>query len=207
MPNTNLNNEHQPVGIKTLRVEKGRLNLMYPAVIHLPNPAVQHRINTEIVRVVNHQLHVQGYPQNPQTEVTAYYELKTNERQVLSLSLINYAFSGGAHGLTLQNSLTFNTQTGKSYTLRELFKPGANYVQKLSDIVKAQIKARDIQTLEPFTSIRPDQDFYIADKSLVLYFQLYEITPYVYGFPYFPISAYALQDIIDENGPLGKMLY
>ncbi|MCD1258659.1 DUF3298 and DUF4163 domain-containing protein [Paenibacillus athensensis] len=180
---------------------------MYPAVVRLQNPAAQHRINSEIVRVVNRQLHEQGYPQNPQTEVTAYYEIKTNERQILSLSLINYAFSGGAHGLTLQSSLTFSTQTGHSYTLRELFKPGADYVKRLSDIVKAQLKARDIQTLESFKSIRPDQDFYIADKSLVLYFQLYEITPYVYGFPYFPISVYALQDILDENGPLGKMMY
>ncbi|WP_368073024.1 RsiV family protein [Virgibacillus salinus] len=53
--------------------------------------------------------------------------------------------------------------------------------------------------------MQPDQDFYIADKALVIYFQLYEITPYVFGFPMFPISVYAIKDIINEDGPLGRM--
>jgi hypothetical protein len=57
----------------------------------------------------------------------------------------------------------------------------------------------------PFKGISPEQDYYIADKALVLFFQLYELTAYAYGFPYFPISIYDLQTIIDEQGPLGKM--
>ena len=57
-----------------------------------------------------------------------------------------------------------------------------------------------------FTTIKPDQDYYIADKALVIYFQLYDLVPYAWGFPMFPISVYDIQDIIDENGPLGKML-
>jgi hypothetical protein len=36
---------------------------------------------------------------------------------------------------------------------------------------------------------------------------LYEIAAYVYGILYFPISVYEIQDIITEDGPLGKMLY
>ena len=99
-----------------------------------------------------------------QTDVTAHYELKTNERGVLSLTLWNYAFSGGAHGLTIQNALTFNTETGKAYALKDLFKPGSDYVAKLSAIIEAEIKTRDIPLLVEFNSIRPDQDFYIADK-------------------------------------------
>ena len=54
------------------------------------------------------------------------YEIKTNERNVLSLSLLNYAYTyPSAHGLTKVRSLTFDVQTGKSYTLKELFKPEA----------------------------------------------------------------------------------
>jgi len=157
--------------------------------------------------MVNSLLQQQGYYQNPQTTVTALYELKNNQRRILSLSLINYAFSGGAHGLTIIKSPTFNVETGKVYELKELFKPGADYVKRLSEIIKVRIKERDIPLLVDFKSIRPDQDYYIADKCLVIYFQLYEITPYVYGFPYFPISVYEIQDIIDENGPLGVMMY
>jgi hypothetical protein len=199
--------EHQPVSIQTYKVLKSKLNLLYPAVIHLSPPMVQHTINTTIVDAVNKQLHDQGYPQNPMTDVTAYYELKTNERRVLSLSLMNYAFSGGAHGNTIQHSLTFSTETGKSYSLSELFKPGSDYVTVLSEMIAAELKRREIPLLVEFKGIRPDQDFYMADKSLVIYFQVYELAAYVYGFLYFPISLYALQDIIAEDGPLGVMMY
>ncbi|MNG17010.1 hypothetical protein D3C84_1009670 [compost metagenome] len=78
-------------------------------------------------------------------------------------------------------------------------------MKRLSDIVAKQIAQRKIETLEPFKSIRPDQDYYIADRSLVVYFQLYELAAYVFGFAYFPISVYDLQDIINEDGPLGPM--
>lgn len=67
------------------------------------------------------------------------------------------------------------------------------------------MKNRNIQLLEDIKGIRDNQDFYIADKSIIVYFQLYEITPYVFGFPMFPISVYELVDIIDENGILGRL--
>ncbi|MBP1964758.1 DUF3298 and DUF4163 domain-containing protein [Paenibacillus aceris] len=194
-----------PVSIQTYQVLHDKLKLLYPAVIHHTPYTAEHAMNTTIVNAVNKQLHDQGYPKNPMTDVTAYYELKNNQRGVLSLTLWNYAFSGGAHGLTIQNALTFNTETGKTYALKDLFKPGSDYIGKLSEIIKAEIKVRNIPLLVDFKAIRPDQDFYIADKSLVIYFQVYELAAYVYGFLYFPISVYALQDIIAEDGPLGKM--
>lgn len=79
-------------------------------------------------------------------------------------------------------------------------------MKKLSDIVLKQIKEREIDLLGEFKPVKPNQDYYIADKSLVIYYQLYEITPYVFGFPQFPISVYEIQDIINEDGPLGVML-
>ncbi|OPH59407.1 hypothetical protein BC351_21105 [Paenibacillus ferrarius] len=196
-----------PVSIQTYRVQRNKLKLLYPAVVNHTPQAAQHAMNTTIVNAVNKQLREQGYPKNPLTDVTAYFELKTNERNVLSLTLWNYAFSGGAHGLTIQHGLTFNTETGKDYALKELFKPHSNYVGKLSALIQAELKTRDIPLLVEFKAIRPDQDFYIADKSLVIFFQVYELAAYVYGFLYFPISVYALQDIIEEDSPLGKMLY
>ena len=131
--------------------------------------------------------------------------MKNNDKGVLSIVLVNYSFAGGAHGNTIARALNFDIETGHVYTLPELFKPNSNYVKKISDIIKVQIKARDIPTLGDFTEINPNQDFYIADRSLVIFFQLYEITPYYVGIPYFPISIYELEDIINENGPLQRM--
>jgi len=124
----------------------------------------------------------------------------------LSLSLSNYTYHyHAAHGMTYIKSLTFDLEKAKSFELKELFKPGSDYIQRLSTIIKEQIVERKIQLITDFTEIKPNQDYYIADKSLVIYFQLYDITPYVFGFPMFPISVYDLQDILDEMGPLGRM--
>ena len=199
-------NMQLPVLVNTQRVKEPRLDLYYPVVHGLKSIAVQRRINYAIQNLVKKMLSDQGYYSNPRTQVTASYEVKTNERGVLSLSLNNYAFAGGAHGMTIIKSLTFDVCTGRIYSLADLFKPGSDYQKVLSAIIEKQIKEREIPVINEFTGIKPDQDYYIADKVLVVYFQLYELTPYAYGFPEFPITMYQVEDIVDENGPLGRMI-
>ncbi len=202
-----MNGIQLPVSIRTMRLFWPNLNVYYPAVYGLKNAMVQQKINTDILDQTDRLIRDQGYYQNPMTQITGYYEIKTNERNILSLTQTNYAFSGGAHGLTIMKSLTFDVTSGKSYQLKELFRDGSDYVRILSEIVGAQIRKRDLPLLEEYTGIRPDQDYYIADKCLVLYYQLYQLLPYVFGFPYFPISVYEIEDIIDEDGPLGRMVW
>ncbi|TYR80799.1 DUF3298 and DUF4163 domain-containing protein [Priestia megaterium] len=194
-----------PALVYSQRISKPRLDVYFPVVHGLANQTVQYKINTKLWKRTNELIQQQGYGENPDTEETGYFELKTNQRDVLSLTLINYAFSGGAHGLTVVVPLTFNLKTGKTYQLKDLFKKDSDYVSVLSKIVGEQIKRRDIMVLGEYTGIKPDQDYYIADKSLVLFYQLYDLAPYAYGIPYFPISIYDIQDIIDDQGPLGKM--
>ncbi len=196
-----------PVQIQTVSRVTPNVHIYEPRVAGLPDD-VQRRINQAIEaqgrQLIAEQKKVQI---EGTTEMQGYYELKTNQRSVLSLILTNYAYTPPmAHGMTYAKSLTFNVQTGRAYSLKELFKPGSDYVRRISDLIRAQIKEREIPLLGDFKGIRPDQDYYIADKALVVYFQLYEISPYYVGFPMFPISVYALQDLIEESSPLGKML-
>ncbi len=170
-------------------------------------PAAVEAMNNAIASANQELLRAQGYPGPDVQEMDGTFEIKTNERGVLSLSLLNYAYTGGAHGNTLQKSLTFDADTGRSYTLGQLFKPGSNYEARLNTIIQAQIKARQLPLLGDYPGITPDQDFYIADKALVIYFPLYAIVPYAWGFPYFPISVFEIQDIIDEEGPMGVLMY
>ena len=197
-----------PVSIVTKKLPhpSPKVTVYYP-VVRLQDTNVQSRINHAIVTTLNKLLVEQNFYNSILVELLANYEIKTNERGILSLNLIVYSFTGGAHGMTVINSLTFDTKTGKQYTLKELFKPGSNYEKQISAIITQRIKDWNIQLLDPpFKGIRSDQDFYIADTSLVIYFQLYEITPYVWGFPYFPIPILDLADIINPEGPLDRMM-
>lgn len=193
-----------PLQIQTVHRIGPKLDLYVPRVVHAANAEAQAKINNAIASEVQSMLKQLGYtPNSKTTEVSGFYEVKTNERGLLSIALNLYGYTQhAAHGLTLLHSLTFDIETGRRYALGELFAPGSDYVGRISGIVKAQIAERGIETLQPFTSIRPDQDYYVADKALVVYFQLYEITPYVFGFPLFPISVYSLQDLIPDASPL-----
>ena len=204
-----------PVYIVTQRMISpgGEMVVDYPVEVSMPNQAVQYKINKAILELVNklyneqiRKLIEQGYKDVSRLTVQGWYEIKTNQRGILSLSIGNYTMAyPAAHGFTIIKSLTFDIHTGKIYNLKDLFKTDSNYVRKLSTIVDKQIKQRNIPILAPFKGISSNQDYYIADKALVVYFQLYEITPYAYGFPQFPISVYEIEDIIIEDGPLGRM--
>lgn len=194
-----------PVSIKTYKIAGPNLHVYYPVIVDLPNPEAERKMNAAIINEVKRLIHQQTCLSNRPTEMTGYYEIKTNERGILSLSLFNYAYSGGPHGITLQKSLTFNVETGNLYTLKDVFLYDLNYIESVSSLIQHQMIDRSIPLSHEFKQIRPDQDFYIADKALVVYFQENEITPYEYGFQYFPISVYQIQDIILEQ-PLGKML-
>ncbi|HLR68890.1 DUF3298 and DUF4163 domain-containing protein [Virgibacillus alimentarius] len=198
-----------PVSIQTMVIKRPGTTIYYPQVYGLQEMHVQQYINQTIYQLVRALIQYQYQQQGTNTfaDMIGTFEIKTNERNLLSLTLTNYAMADHhAHGLTLMKSLTFDIQTGENYTLQDLFKPNSNYIHVLSKHVEHQIQERDIQLLNGFSSISPDQDFYIADKTLVLYFQLYEITPYYVGLPMFPISIYTLQHIIPENGLLERMI-
>nr|WP_082641767.1 DUF3298 and DUF4163 domain-containing protein [[Bacillus] enclensis] len=197
-----------PVSIEPRMISNGPKQVVYyPKVIRMRSRNFQRTINRTIVAETQKLIHEQvGNMPSTVEEMQGSFEIKNNQREVLSLSLSNYTYHAhAAHGMTFIRSLTFDLEKEKICSLKDLFKPGSDYVKRLSDLVAAQIKERDIPLLGEFTGIRPDQDFYIADKALVIYFQLYEITPYVAGFPMFPISVFDLQDIIEESGPLGRM--
>ncbi|AOV07163.1 DUF3298 and DUF4163 domain-containing protein [Sporosarcina ureilytica] len=197
-----------PVSIRTEKLPNTppHVNVYYPLVYNLENQQAQQAINRAIITLLNKLLVEQNYYEPSLVELLANFEIKNNQRGILSLNLIVYSFTGGAHGMTIVKSLTFDTKTGKQYSLKELFKPNSNYVDKLSTIIDRDIIKWQVDLLEPFKSIRPDQDFYIADTSLVVYFQLYEITPYYWGFPYFPIPILDVKDIIQPNAPLDTMM-
>lgn len=192
-----------PVGIETKEIISEGVTIYYPQISG-PPPAAARQINTAITSQVNGLIKEQGrYLTSNRYEMIAHYELKTNERGILSLTLSNYAMSyPSAHGMTLLKGLTFDVNSGKQYQLSELFTPGADYVSVLSREVQIQIQLRQIPVIKPFTRISPNQDYYLADKTVVLFYQLFELAPYYYGFPMFPISDYTLLPLVPDQSPV-----
>ncbi|GAB6929060.1 hypothetical protein JCM10914A_30430 [Paenibacillus sp. JCM 10914] len=197
-----------PANIRTLTYTTPGVVIHYPQVSGLANPRAQEAINQRILLQLHEMERMQQQVQtgtNPQTTVT--FEIKTNERGILSLVLTNYTYSEHmAHGYTIAKGLTFNIANGHAYALHELFRPGSNYQAVLTAEVQRQLQERNLPVLEDSdATVSSDQDFYLADKALVIFYPLYAITPYYVGIPMFPISVYDLQDIATENGPISLL--
>ena len=192
-----------PIANRSIRT-KPLWNVDYPAVYGMQNTRVQQKINQSIYSLLFQLVKLLQHG-NAAAPISTAYDIKNNQRDILSLLMIGSNDSVGANTEYKQKSATFDIKTGKNYELKDLFKPGSDYVKILSDMVGDQSKERGIELIGEYKGIRPDQDYYVADLCLVIYFQQYEIAPRPYGFPSFPIPLYSIADIIREDGILGRL--
>src|SRR5699024_9233438 len=108
---------------------------------------IQQTINQSIYRATLNLIQRQHVEQGGAVfaEMLGMYEIKTNERSVLSLLLSNYAIASNyANGLTRFEAMTFYVTSGKQYELNDLFQPESDYVQQLSAHIRQQLSERDI---------------------------------------------------------------
>ena len=117
---------------------------------------------------------------------------------IMSILFTDYLFSGGAHGRTIKTGRTFNLISGKEYSLKSLFKPETDYVTTISNEIKKQIKERKMtdQQLVKFDKIAKNEDYYLTNDSLVIYFSEYEYFPYALGIQEFKIPISSLEGIL-----------
>ncbi|OOM73774.1 anti-sigma-V factor RsiV [Clostridium puniceum] len=123
-------------------------------------------------------------------EVYSRYTIGIDNNMLISLYNDYYEYLGGAHGMTTRTSYTIDKEKEKLLTLKELFVQGYSY----SDIINKSIK-EDIEkhpddyfnSGSEFKGIGENQSFYIEGDKLVIYYQLYDIAPYVFGIPEFKI--------------------
>lgn len=111
---------------------------------------------------------------------------------------------GAAHGMPIEETYHIDLYTGKIYSLKDLFKPNSNYVEKLTNIVKKQMgKSQNEGTktylLDDFKSIREDQNFVLFKDYIQLYFYPYEVASYAEGFAKFSIPYEEINDILDTD--------
>ena len=198
-----------PIIIHTKRIRQETRNLsmdiQYPQVsglglamdtaINAPLADWAERLRAEGIRSAAEAVTI---PPNYQATVVGNYKTAYNEHGILSVVLEAYTFAGGAHGLTTRTAYTFDLFAGKTWSLKDLFKPGVDYVSILSRDVKKQMDERDLTShlLNPFEAIAPNQDYYLQDDAIVIYFGLYEYFPYVFGIQEFPVLLASLRDVL-----------
>jgi hypothetical protein len=190
-----------------IRVYRGpNVTMLYPQVMGHESVNANTRMNMTIRNRTMELVRSLIQP-DLKTTIDGSFEIKNNQRGILSLVLVGLAEFGGAHPMTKALSLTMDTATGQNYALHQLFHQDGRYSEIINAEIQRQIVQRQIPLLEGFKGISANQDYYVSDSILVIYYQLYELSPYAAGFPYFPIPLYMLSDVIPEDSLLSRLNY
>lgn len=203
-----------PVTIKTKKItsdtENLSLNIQYPEIEGLADGDIQKKINGMFEKIAS-EARTEGIKNGDvlsEESATRYqvpetffnYQVKFNQNDILSVVFQDYQYTGGAHGLTVQSAYTINLKTGRQYGLSNLFRDNAGYISLISREIKSQMAEKEITALlNPFNSIKEDQDFYVSGKGIVIYFQQYELLPYAFGIPEFTIDGPALAESLKDH--------
>lgn len=180
------------------KIPEASIKVDYPQISGLKNRSVQKQINrllkgkaeTFVANSLKEAKASQpSTPSGNPYEYVGTYKVTYNGSGVLSLYQDTYSYTGGAHGMTYREGLTFRLSDGKLLTLDELLRANPDY----RSIVDPEI-AKQLQQTEGyfgnFKTIGPNPSYYVKDQGVTIFFQLYDYLPYVYGFPeyYFPFS-------------------
>lgn len=110
------------------------------------------------------------------------YVVTYNENGVLGLITQHYEDYAGAHGMTYRAGHTFALDTGKELSLDDVLQNSESVRETISKKVGEQLKANPAY-LSGYQGLNKNQDFYVTPAGVVVFFQLYEYTAYVEGFP------------------------
>ena len=128
----------------------------------------------------------------------------TNNSDIISFYIDYYQFSGGAHGITNRIASNIEKSSGNEMQLKDIFKDNYNYKDIINKEISRQISKdpdRYFTGKDGFNGIGDNQNFYIKNNKVVIYFGLYEIAPYAAGISEFIIS----NNLFEGNLKYGKI--
>jgi len=102
-------------------------------------------------------------------------------KDLVSITFEDSAYVGGAHSMPYIRVLNYDLKRKRTIRLADLFKKGVDYKSQINKEVKEYFK--DAPLIEEFVTIKEDDQFAITPTGIEIIFQVYEYTPYSYGFP------------------------
>ncbi len=123
---------------------------------------------------------------------------------------VSFYSDGAAHPGHYSITINYDLANGRQIALAELFLPGSNHLQIISDHCKTDLAARDI-TFDMFSSGAdplPEnyQHWNLSDSGLVITFDEYQVAPYAAGPQTVMIPFSVLQGVINLDGVLSPFV-
>jgi hypothetical protein len=208
-PDGNSNNSSVQIDSRDIMdfSEKLNINAKVPVISGVKNKTVQSAINNLLTKKVEdyqneltaeweeYAKSAEGHAPIRPFELASVYKSGLVSDKLLSFYVDYYQYTGGAHGITARIPYNFDLQTGKELTLQDLFAEDYDYKQVINAEVNKQIAAHPEIYYQNAGAVEivADQNYYLCDDRLVIYFGQYEIAPYASGIREFEIPFSTLQ--------------
>jgi Protein of unknown function (DUF3298)/Deacetylase PdaC len=160
----------------------------------------------------------QPRPENSMgSDMDINYKIMLAQDDLVSISFaVSSYYQGAAHPNSSSEVVNYDLKNGKSLKLADLFKPGAKYLQAISNYCVADLKKQSKQKgsggMLDDTSINSGaaptpknyQSWTIMKKGLGVTFDAYQVAPYAAGPQFVTVPYSAIKDLINLDGPIGQ---
>ncbi len=170
------------------------------------NGAIKKIVDAEIAEFKSiPQVDRTKFPEVPPYELRISFDPHLVNSSVASIVFFSYRYTAGAHGGTTAIAFNYHSAKGREISLSEVFVEGSNYLEQLSTATIAELSNRypdlDKKEIEKGAAPVPDNftAFALTQDSLVIFFQEYQVGPYVIGMPRVSIPLRRLEKIIDPS--------
>lgn len=191
------------------RVKILSLKISYPKIRMIHNLYVQNHINsyysnkaqqfyryasTSLKQLAIDSYHYANENNYPFIEYEAVmnYTVTKNEDYLLSTFFDQYVFTGGAHGNTIRSSINWDLQNGKVLSLSDLCDPKI-ILGEIIESAHLQAKENPFLYFENYEELLikyfNEDNFYLTQTGISVFYQQYEIGPYASGIIVFDVSC------------------
>lgn len=177
------------VDIRNYKIAESRINSYIDRQLFQFLKDNEYNLFIEAIRVYKEAVK-NGYPIRT-FESLLVYQVTYNANSLLSTYRDRYDYTGGAHGITIRKSNTFNLKTGANVPLDAFFPNNFNYGQFLIDemirIAKKDPSIYFENYQELIIKYFNPKSYYLTENGIAIYYQQYEIAPYSTGIVVFEI--------------------
>ena len=158
-------------------------------------------------------------PKSIKNELNIHYSLVGNSLAYISFLFNKEEFYAGyAHPKHTLSSLNYEFKSGRNADISELFNSGSDYVNIISNyayrLFLNQIQSGQLDSTKEYLDqekgtapeIKNFEIYGITNQALIIYFQEYQVGPYVAGQPRIIIPYLALKNVIKQDGLLGPYI-
>jgi hypothetical protein len=206
----------QPLQVKTEVISHGddlaQIQLHLPVIEGIADEDLARRVNdllrdpflawAEEITALGHETYEEMGAELPwfPYHLEADYEVKYNDGRYFSLTQLGWAFTGGAHGLPVLSSSNLDLVAGQVLTSPQDLALRPDHREIILTEINRQIAARPEDYFDPQVDDFQEDAFYLTPEGLVIYYQPYEIAPYVTGIPQFSIPWDLLRPLPEDFG-------